>query len=83
VAAPRGEAVTKATPTNTIALSNFFAIANLGGTYSYSELSFVSIGHPGTYLQDPTVAKDHQPTVYTALIVHLFATGREHGSLGL
>ena len=83
MAAPRDKAVAGTTTTDTIALADFFTSANLGHAYSYSE-TFVRINRPGrTYLQDPSVAKDHQPTVDAALVVRLFTPGGEYGALGL
>jgi len=38
---------------------------------------------PRTYLQDASVAKDHQPAVDAALVVHLFTAGGEHDALGI
>ena len=87
VEAPRGEAVVDATSTDTIALADFFTSADLDHAYLHSELSSLCINRPmpdGTYMHDPTAAKDRQSAVDAALAVHrLFTAGGEDGALGL
>lgn len=84
-AAPGDAAIAERPTTNAIALADFFALTDLAPPdVDQKNLWPYLISHPRTHLQDPTIAKNVQPTVHAAVLIGSFgAASRKSNALVL